>query len=129
MAVTVGVAALACGQVFGKVCAMGREVPPETPAAGFLAAAARLVDEAAGMLHRSGEHVPTLRVAAGRLARAEGLLRDVAVLHGHVGAAALDRLAVVVQGLSVALDPPAPTVTPRSPAPLDASEEPASGDA
>lgn len=105
MAVTVAVAALACGQLFGKVCALGRAVPPGTPAAGFLASAARLVDEAAGMLHRSGEHVPTLRVAAGRLSIAEGLLRDVAVLHGHPASAALDRLTVVVQGLSIALDP------------------------
>ncbi len=107
MAVTVGVAALACAQVFGKVCAMGRELPADTPAAGYLAAGARLVDEAAGMLHRSGEAVPTLQVAARRLAAAEALLQDVAIMHSHAGAAGLHRLTMVVQGLSVSLDPQA----------------------
>ncbi|QBI19239.1 hypothetical protein ER308_06580 [Egibacter rhizosphaerae] len=106
MAVSRGVARRACERVFTRVCELGEAVPEGTPAAWFLADAARCVDLARELLapHRE-QPAASLRW----LGRASDLLRGVAELEGRVPDYAaswdgVDRLSVIVDGIVVTLD-------------------------
>ena len=106
MAVSRGVARRACERVFAQVCELGEQVPADTPAAGFLADAARCVDIARELL---APHRGRVDAAIRWLQRARALLRGVAELEGReprraVGATGVDRLSVVVEGITVNLE-------------------------
>lgn len=105
MPVSRGVARRACERVFAQVCELGEHVPPDTPAALYLADAARCVDLARELLApRRSQVAPALRW----LQRARALLNGVAELEGReprrtLSADGVDRLSVVVEGIEVNL--------------------------
>ena len=100
MAVRNAVAMRACERVFARLCELGSGVDEGTPAAGFLAAAARRVD--AARAHLSGPSVDVER-ALDQLTHAAGLLNDVSELSGRKSLSGLERLSVLVDGLRVTL--------------------------
>lgn len=105
MGVSTEVVVKACERVFARVCEVGRDVPPDTPAAGFLAAAARNVDEAQARLEvlRDPEEIGAVLVP---LRRAGALLGDVQRMdHGPLESlGSLDRISVIVDGICVTLE-------------------------
>lgn len=106
MSVSRGVARRACDRVFAEVSELGGEVPGESPGALFLADAARCVDLARELLAPRRLQV---EAALRWLQRARALLGAVAELEGRepersVGAAGVDRLSVVIEGIEVNLE-------------------------
>ena len=102
MAVSTAVAVRACERVFARLCELGRDVPAGTPAAEFLAAAAREIEAARDGLETATtgpEYADVLR----RLGHAGGLLDGVAQASGATPPEGLDRLSVIVDGLKVTI--------------------------
>lgn len=95
------VTALACTRAYWRVVELGRDVPPGTPAAGFLAAAAATVDRASAALsaaHPDSAHAGVL------LADATGLLADVAAMGSAGEAERVSRLRRLLWSLLRAID-------------------------
>ena len=101
MAVDGAIAMRACERVFARLCELGSGVDEGTPAAGFLAAAARRVDEARVCLSAGPAEVDR---ALAELTLAAELLADVAELSDLEPLSGLDRLSVLVDGLCVTLE-------------------------
>lgn len=102
MGVSTEIVAKACERVFARVCEIGRSVPPETPAAGFLAAAARNVDEAQARLTalRGPDEIDEVLAP---LRRAGALLGDVQRMEDR-RIDGLERVSVIVDGICVTLE-------------------------
>jgi hypothetical protein len=104
MGVSTDVVARACERVFVRVCDVGRAVPADTPAAAFLAAAARHVDEAQARLSGlSGLSGPEgLADVLAPLRKAGSLLGDVGQM-SQDEVEGLDSVSVIVDGICVTL--------------------------
>lgn len=96
------VVARGCERVFARVCEVGRAVPAGTPAAAFLAAAARRIDQAQQRLGPEPD-IDDLHETVRLLSQAGSLLDDVARL-SEERVEGLDRVCVIVDGLCVSLE-------------------------
>ena len=101
MQVSANVAIRACEQAFARLCDLGRGVPEQTPAAGFLAAAARQIDAARAELTDGAEVTATIIV---RLQAASAVLDDVALLSQLAPLDDVEEIAVLVDDLRVTLE-------------------------
>lgn len=99
MDTTTSVVRLACERAFVRVCGLGVGVQGGTPAAGFLAAAARRIDEAVGRLREPGGVERSRRP----LEDARDLLDRVEQLAGREPLDGLTDLAVLIDGVCVTL--------------------------